>query len=55
MTNQTKEVYFELCEQCVHYPRKESESPCDECMTVFYRPDSHKPIYFEEKEGANTK
>lgn len=55
MTNQTKEVYFTFCKICVHYQQKESESPCDECLQVFYRPDSHKPLYFEEKERNETK
>lgn len=52
MEHLDKEVYFcSYCPKCVHWEKKEDESPCDECLSIFYREHSHKPVCFEEKEG----
>lgn len=53
MENKTKEVYFAFCTTCIHKDKSEHEEPCNECLQVFYRPDSHKPIYYESEEQNN--
>lgn len=48
----TKEVRFdEYCPKCVNYEKSESEDPCWDCLNQGWNYDSHKPLYFEEKEG----
>lgn len=43
-----KEVYFsDWCSSCKHFELMESESPCDECLSIPAREDSHKPYYYE--------
>lgn len=42
-----KEVFFE-CKECKHWKKTEEESPCNMCLDVWYREDSHRPLYFEE-------
>lgn len=50
-----KEVYFgEYCKRCKHRNTKEYESPCDECLSVPGREDSHKPLYFETKRSETS-
>lgn len=45
-----KEVYFcAYCHKCTHESKKESDSPCDECLANPVNENSHKPIKFEEK------
>lgn len=52
----TKEVYFNhYCASCKHYNKNESESPCDECLDIPGREDSHKPEYYEEGGNTNAK
>lgn len=47
----SKEVYFhEYCKQCKHWEKKETESPCFECLDEPVNVYSHKPLKFEEKE-----
>lgn len=43
-----KEVYFTWCLTCKNYEKDEKESPCDECLSIPSREDSHKPYYYEE-------
>ena len=51
MEGDLKEVFFsEYCKTCKHEKVKESESPCDECLDIPARADSHEPEYWEEKE-----
>ena len=44
-----KEVYFEqYCKTCVNRDIKETEDPCNECLTTSARENSHKPIRYVE-------
>lgn len=46
-----KEVNFhEYCKKCRHEKVKETETPCDECMTEFLNLNSHRPVKYAEKE-----
>lgn len=46
-----KEVFFYLyCPACKHENCADSEDPCDECLENPVNQDSHKPIFFKEKE-----
>lgn len=46
-----KEVFFHLyCSACKHVNCADSEDPCDECLASPVNQDSHKPIFFKEKE-----
>lgn len=50
MTDEMKEVYFfEYCETCKHHLVKESEDPCDECLTEPANANSHRPVKYEKK------
>lgn len=51
MENITKEVFFTFCETCAHKDRLEDKLPCNECLNTFYRADSHRPIFYEGKDG----
>lgn len=49
--NEMKEVYFDqYCQTCKHKDLKESEEPCNECLTETVNLYSHKPVKWEEKE-----
>lgn len=49
--NGYKEVYFgEFCKKCQYKDKKETESPCCECLEEPVNLYSHKPVKFEEKE-----
>lgn len=51
MENKTKIVDFnKYCRKCKHRDKHESEDPCWDCLDQPVNEDSHKPIYFEEKE-----
>lgn len=46
-----KEVHFhEFCKKCKYEKLKETEEPCDECMSEPVNLDSHKPVRYEKKE-----
>lgn len=46
-----KEVYFaEYCSKCKYKDLDEKFDPCNECLDVGAREDTHKPLYFEPKE-----
>lgn len=48
--NDQKIVYFsEWCQYCMHFKSKETDAPCDECLTYSTNIDTHKPVNFEEK------
>lgn len=50
MEERAKEVFFGLyCNSCKHENSTEDNDPCDECLATPSRPDSHKPIKWEEK------
>lgn len=45
-----KEVYFhQYCPKCKFKDVDEVEDPCNECLTMFARENSHKPEKFEEE------
>lgn len=45
-----KEVYFDkYCKNCEYKENKETEGPCDECMTGSINLNSHKPVKYKEK------
>lgn len=52
MSHQTyNEVHFhEFCKQCKYDRVKETEEPCDECMSEPTNLNSHKPVKYEKKE-----
>lgn len=44
-----KEVYFsEYCKSCMNKDIKETEDPCNDCLTEGARHDSHKPVKYVE-------
>lgn len=45
-----KIVHFDkYCDTCKHKEVKESEEPCNECLTETVNLYSHKPVKWEEK------
>lgn len=45
-----KEVYFnKYCESCKYLNVEEVDEPCNACLTISHRENSHKPEFFEEK------
>ena len=45
-----KEVYFDkYCPTCEHRDVKEVDDPCAECLDEPARPESHKPVKYEER------
>lgn len=51
MDNIYKEVYFnQYCKTCEYKNLKESEEPCDECLSNPINEYSHKPINYKERE-----
>jgi len=50
----TKEVDFRVyCPKCQHYPLKETEEPCNECLMQGFNYGSKKPINYKEKEHGS--
>lgn len=48
MDNQNKIVWFgEYCKKCAHKSVKETEDPCNTCLTNLINVDSHKPTNFK--------
>lgn len=46
-----KLVKFEkYCKRCVYKDLPDSEDPCDQCMCYPANGDSHKPVFFKDKE-----
>lgn len=46
-----KEVYFDqYCKTCEHKDLPESEDPCFDCLEEPTNLESHKPVYYKEKE-----
>lgn len=47
-----KEVFFyEWCYKCKHWNNgNEFTGPCNECLEEPAAEDSHKPLYFEERD-----
>lgn len=47
-----KEVYFhEYCKTCKHKEVKNTEDPCNECLSNPTNLYSHKPVKYEEKKA----
>lgn len=56
MGDNMKEVIFsDYCCKCKHYDKNGTEEPCDECLSIPMRYDSHKPEKFEKDEIKNGK
>jgi hypothetical protein len=50
MEDNYKEVYFsQYCKTCAYEMLSENEEPCNGCLDIPTRPDSHKPEMWEEK------
>lgn len=50
MEDNYKEVFFGwYCDTCENKKKKEDESPCCECLSEPGNVDSHKPVYYKEK------
>ena len=46
-----KEVDFmKYCKLCAYGNQKETDEPCDECLSIPFNTYSHKPVYWKEKE-----
>lgn len=46
-----KEVYFyKYCDTCKHRNTNDADNPCDDCLAIPGREDSHKPFYYEKDE-----
>lgn len=50
--NDLREVYFNAyCPTCKHWKKEEADSPCNDCLEIPGRVDSHVPEYYnKEKE-----
>lgn len=49
--NQYKEVYYHnFCKTCKYEKYKNTEEPCNECLTEFTNLYSHMPIKYEKAE-----
>lgn len=43
-----KEVSFDIyCLRCIHKDLAEEDHPCDECLTIPARENTHVPEYWE--------
>lgn len=50
MDNEKIVEFDKWCSTCKHKDKKEHESPCDECLSVPARMNSHKPERYVEKQ-----
>lgn len=49
-TDGMKEVFFDkYCKSCRYEKTKESEEPCNECLSEPANQYSHKPVKYEQK------
>lgn len=49
MENELKLVEFDKwCDTCVYFNTDESKDPCNECLTITARENSHKPEFWKE-------
>lgn len=47
-----KEVWFhEYCPQCKYYETESTDDPCNECLTMGSRINTHKPLMYKEDKG----
>ena len=48
--NAYKEVYFhKYCKTCKYSKNKDTDEPCDDCLSETVNLYSHKPVYWEAK------
>lgn len=52
MYTEHKEVDFTKCKSCIHYKKNEDEEPCNECLNIHFRWDSHTPVFYEGEEST---
>lgn len=46
-----KEVYYyEYCKVCKHRQVKNTDEPCDECLSEPLNLNTHRPVKFEKKD-----
>lgn len=46
-----KEVYFDrYCKTCKHEKLKETEEPCEECISEPLNLNTHRPVKYKKKE-----
>lgn len=46
-----REVYFcKYCDKCEHKNLKEHFDPCNECLAHPFNEDTHRPVFFKEKD-----
>ena len=50
-----KIVDFEWCKKCEHYNVVDWDDPCDECLNSPTNEDSHRPVYFKDRNGTDNK
>lgn len=51
-----KIVHFdEYCSRCKYEELKEEEDPCYDCLAQPVNTNSHKPVYFVERDKTNGK
>lgn len=51
MEYDNKEIdYGSYCGKCKYEKMKDHQDPCEECLTIFFREHSTKPVKFEPKE-----
>lgn len=52
MEDHTKEVRFDIyCKKCEFKDKVETDDPCNDCLNEPANINSHRPVYFKEKEG----
>lgn len=46
-----KEVYYyEYCKSCKHRQVKNTDEPCDECLSEPLNLNTHRPVKYEKKD-----
>ena len=56
MYAESKFVHFDkYCPTCENYKKQEDESPCDECLAIPARMNTHKPEFYKENKANKEK
>lgn len=42
--------FYQYCKECKYKDIPENDDPCEDCLTNPVNEDSHKPVFFEEKD-----
>lgn len=45
--------FDKYCKSCANFDKKDSEEPCNECLSNPVNTNSKKPINYEKKESIN--